>query len=317
MILRAAALASAAALIACAETVAEEAPETGDPFAPIELICDGVFAQGGFAICTLPEEAGHYRIEADVEGAVMGRGDSVAFIPIERDAAGTITVTAEGVQRNRQPLVEPFTIKITPREWDISRIDGLPPSKVTPRTPEEQAEVEADWLAKQDAWEHRALGEWWLEGFTAPITAAYRTSGVFGSQRILNGEPGRVHSGLDYAAPEGTAPADFVGTDVVAPAGGVVALADPDMYFEGGFVVLDHGMGLMSLFMHMSEVSVETGQEIAKGQRIGAVGSTGRSTGPHLHWGVRSLGVYVDPAALLSFDVSTSAALASAGSTPR
>src|SRR5690606_6108453 len=126
-------------------------------------------------------------------------------------------------------------------------------------------------------------------------------SGVYGSQRILNGEPGSPHFGIDYAASEGE--------PILAPAAGVVALADPDMYFEGGFVVIDHGGGVMSVFMHMSEVGVSTGQLVQAGDEIGKVGDTGRATGPHLHWGIRVRGTYIDPALAMAFDPRESAAL--------
>jgi murein DD-endopeptidase MepM/ murein hydrolase activator NlpD len=113
-----------------------------------------------------------------------------------------------------------------------------------------------------------------------------------------------VHQGYDMAAP--------VGTPVVAPSAGVVTLADPDLYYEGGTVFLDHGHGLLSVFMHLSEVNVAPGDAVARGEVIAKTGNTGRSTGPHLHWGVkwrnpasedRGADVYIDPALLLELPV--------------
>ena len=114
-----------------------------------------------------------------------------------------------------------------------------------------------------------------------------RISGVFGSQRILNGEPKTPHSGMDIAAP--------TGTPIRAPAPGIVRLAESDMYFEGGLVLLDHGHWLESAFLHMSRIDVEPGQRVEKGDIIGAVGATGRVTGPHLHWSLKWAGRLVDP----------------------
>ncbi|MDP2124682.1 MAG: M23 family metallopeptidase, partial [Parvibaculum sp.] len=120
---------------------------------------------------------------------------------------------------------------------------------------------------------------------TGPIT------GVFGSQRIYNGEPRRPHYGVDVAAP--------TGTPIVAPQAGIVTLAHSDMFFEGGLIFLDHGHGVTSVIMHMSRVDVTEGQAVARGDVLGAVGATGRATGPHLHWGMFWRGAQVDPVNLV------------------
>ena len=113
-----------------------------------------------------------------------------------------------------------------------------------------------------------------LAGFDWP--ASGRISGVFGSQRVLNGEPKRPHFGVEIAAP--------LGSPVRAAAEAIVTLAEPDLYYSGGTVILDHGHGLTSSYLHMSEVLVTVGQRVARGEAIGAVGAAGRSTGPHLDW---------------------------------
>lgn len=125
--------------------------------------------------------------------------------------------------------------------------------------------------------------------FIAPVNG--RISGVFGSQRILDGKPRQPHSGVDFAAPEGA--------PVKAPAAGSVTLVDPDMYFSGGTVILDHGHGISSVFIHLSRIDVRVGQRIARGEVIGAVGATGRATGPNLHWGVSWFETRLDPQLLL------------------
>ncbi len=113
-------------------------------------------------------------------------------------------------------------------------------------------------------------------------------SGVFGSQRILNGKPKRPHYGVDIAAPEGT--------DILAPTESIVRMAEKDLYYTGGTVMLDHGHGVTSVYSHLSSINVKVGDKINKGQKIGEVGSTGRSTGPHLDWRINWFSERLDPA---------------------
>ena len=118
-----------------------------------------------------------------------------------------------------------------------------------------------------------------------------RISGVYGSQRVLNGNPGRPHYGLDIAAP--------TGSPVYAPASGIVTLAHNDMYFSGGTLILDHGHGLSSSFLHLSEILVEAGTRVKKGDLIARIGATGRASGPHLDWRMNWLDRRVDPRPLV------------------
>ncbi len=113
-------------------------------------------------------------------------------------------------------------------------------------------------------------------------------SGVFGSQRILNGKPKRPHYGVDIAAPEGT--------DILAPTEAIVRMAEKDLYYTGGTVMLDHGHGVTSVYSHLSSITVKVGDKINKDQKIGEVGSTGRSTGPHLDWRINWFSERLDPA---------------------
>ena len=185
--------------------------------------------------------------------------------------------------------VERRSIEIEDREFKVDRIDGIDQSKVSGFTEAQLAKIGVDSKKKKDARKVTQDQADWVAGFSWPVTG--RISGVFGSQRILNGEPKRPHSGLDVAAP--------TGTEILAPAGGIVRLAESDMYFEGGLVLLDHGHWLESAFLHMSRIDVEPGQRIEKGDVIGAVGATGRVTGPHLHWSIKWAGTLVDPQLLL------------------
>ena len=129
-----------------------------------------------------------------------------------------------------------------------------------------------------------------LTGFTWPATG--RISGVYGSQRVLNGKPRNPHFGLDIAAPDGT--------EVFAPADGLVTLTHPDMLLSGGTIILDHGQGLSSTFLHLSKILVEAGSFVKQGELIALIGSTGRASGPHLDWRMNWLDRRVNPQPLLS-----------------
>lgn len=180
------------------------------------------------------------------------------------------------------------TLRPEPRTFDIQRIDGLPSEQVSPQ-PEVLARIREEAALARRARERRDARTDWSEGFIWP--AQGRISGVYGSQRILNGEPRAPHWGIDIAAP--------TGTPVQAPAAGLVTLIHPDMYFSGGTIFLDHGHGLVSAFLHLSEIKVATGQRVEQGEIIGLVGSTGRSTGPHLDWRLSLGEIRVDPMLLL------------------
>ena len=129
------------------------------------------------------------------------------------------------------------------------------------------------------------IGRTFLAGFRKPLEGP--VTGVYGSQRVYNGTPKNPHYGVDYAAPAGTI--------VRAPAAGVVQLAHSDLFYSGGTLIMDHGFGLNSSFLHLSAVLVSVGQEVKQGDPIGKVGSTGRATGPHLDWRMNWLNVRIDP----------------------
>ena len=138
--------------------------------------------------------------------------------------------------------------------------------------------------------QYRDQQAFYTAGFSWP--AQGRISGVYGSQRVLNGHPRNPHFGLDIAAP--------VGTDVRAPADGLVTLTHPDMLLSGGTIILDHGQGLSSAFLHLSEILVEAGTFVKQGDLIARIGATGRANGPHLDWRMNWLDRRVNPQLLLS-----------------
>jgi hypothetical protein len=203
---------------------------------------------------------------------------------IGRDEPGPVSLTVTG-PHGRTRLV---SIAVTPRDWPIERIEGVPPATVNPppaiaeRIAREQALVTAARLRDET---HVGFAQhfiWPVEG---------RISGRFGNQRVYNGEPKSPHSGMDIAAPGGT--------PVRAPAAGVVTFAERDLYLTGGTVLIDHGHGVSSNFLHLSRIDVRVGGAVEQGQPIGAVGATGRATGPHLHWGMNWFDVRIDPLLVL------------------
>lgn len=192
-----------------------------------------------------------------------------------RDAAATAHLQVGGQGQ---------TLDVAKRDWQIQRIDGLPPAKVTP-DPAQLARIAEENRQVAEARKRISVPATFLDGLAAPADGV--VSGVFGSQRVLNGEARAPHSGTDVAAP--------AGAPVRAVAAGTVTLAHADMYFTGQTVMIDHGLGVQSVYAHLSRTDVALGQQVAQGQVIGAVGASGRATGPHLHWGLSWLDVRLDP----------------------
>lgn len=216
--------------------------------------------------------------------AVMTTVDGRFVIGFDRDETGT----RELIVSSPNTPAEKLQLQVKPREYAIERVDGLPPRTVTP-DPEAAERIRQEAAMVSSARRLRDQRTDYVQGFAWP--AAGRISGVYGSQRILNGEPGRPHYGLDIAAP--------TGEPVYAPASGIVTLAHNDMYFSGGTLILDHGQGLSSTFLHLSEILVETGDEVQKGELIARIGATGRASGPHLDWRMNWLDRRVDPQLLV------------------
>jgi len=206
--------------------------------------------------------------------------DGHFLIGFGRDAAPSSVV--EAVLRDGRRVRE--ELLIAPRQWDIQSLPTLP--KGTTPTPEFLArrKIELERIAAARAVRSDSTG--WEERFVWPVSG--RISGVFGSQRIYAGEPGTPHGGVDIARP--------AGTPVAAPADGVVILAAESPFtLEGNLLMIDHGMGLNSAFLHLSRIDVHVGDHVRRGQQVGAIGMTGRATGPHLHWGMMWKGVRIDP----------------------
>ncbi|MSO75837.1 MAG: M23 family metallopeptidase [Alphaproteobacteria bacterium] len=235
------------------------------PAAAEPLSLSGSLAQGGL---TIGQTAPGASVALDGRPVpVDGQGRFLLGFGRDAPSTASLDVTLPSGERLRRELA------VTQRQYDIQRIDGLPPTQVTP-PPEEMARIRAEAALVQAARGEASERAGFASGFVWPATGPI--SGVYGSQRILNGEPRRPHVGVDVAAP--------AGTPVVATADATVALAHTAMYFAGGIVILDHGHGLTSSYLHLSRVDVARGQAVGRGEPIGAIGATGRVTGAHLHW---------------------------------
>jgi murein DD-endopeptidase MepM/ murein hydrolase activator NlpD len=158
--------------------------------------------------------------------------------------------------------------------------------------PDELKRIEEESQLKAEVFSASAAEPLWTSSFRAPVTASPTDS--FGARRMFNGKLVSIHKGMDFRA--------ATGTPVRASNGGVVVLARP-LYYEGNCVMIDHGLGLFTLSMHLSRIDVREGEQVATGDRLGLSGATGRVTGPHLHWAVRWQGAYLDPAKLLRLNL--------------
>lgn len=210
--------------------------------------------------------------------------DGVFVFGLDREAPASATLHFDCANGKSETI----TRTIAKREYQIERVEGLPPKTVTP-DPETAKRIEEEQARVADARKRDDDREDFLHGFALPAQGA-RISGVYGSQRVDNGVPKAPHMGLDMAVPEGT--------PIHAPAAGVVTFAASDLILTGGTILLDHGFGLTSSFLHMSRLDVKLGDRIKTGQIIGAAGKTGRATGPHVHWGFNWFDVRLDPALL-------------------
>jgi len=204
-------------------------------------------------------------------------------VPIDRDRKNNILIE---ICKNK--ICETNEITVLKRNFDIQEINGLPTKLVTPDEKVLERIIAENKIIKQSK-KILLENENFLNGFVQPVKGII--TGVFGSQRVLNGKPKSPHRGLDIANNECT--------PVVSTNDGIVILAEPDLYYTGGTIVVDHGYGVKSIYAHLASVDVTLNSKIKKNEVIGTVGSTGRSTGPHLHWGIMVFDTYVDPELLL------------------
>lgn len=252
-------------------------PRAAPPQKPLRFTLEGAARQGGVVLGTAPEGT----VALALDGAAVALAPDRRFlIAFDRDApaAATLTATIDDGRRFSEPL------SVAPGGWRIEKVDaaltaGHSSAEFSRLRPAELAQIAAARRIDVDT-------SGWRQRFAWPVHG--RVSGLFGAQRVYRGVPGSFHSGVDVAMPKGT--------PVLAPADGVIVLAtDHPFTLEGNLIILDHGMGLNSAFLHLSEIDVQVGERVVRGQRIGRVGATGRATGPHMHWGMKWRDARIDP----------------------
>jgi len=247
------------------------------------LTLSGVFTQGGVVRGTLPPES-----EVSFGGRKLTLTPNGHFVfGFGRDEV------SEAVLSWRIPggLTKQLQLSITPRDYPTQRVDGVPQNTVTP-SEDKLARIRSETALVKNARKQHSMQEYFEQAFIQPLIGP--KTGVYGSRRIYNGVPKRPHYGVDYAA--------AVGTLVKAPADATVSLVHDDMYYSGGTLIMDHGYGLSSTFIHLSEVLVKEGQAVKQGEYVAKVGAGGRSTGPHLDWRLNWFEVRLDPELILQLE---------------
>ncbi len=245
----------------------------------------GTLTQGGFAVFQVPVDSTVWLDDTRVNVTPDGK----AGVGFARDAkpASTLKVCVEG-------LCDTTPLRIASRTYKIQNVVGVPPKTVTPNKADEKR-IAADNIAIGSARAQTGALTAFADTFIPPVENA-PTSGVFGSRRTYNGHERSWHKGLDFAAP--------TGTPIRAPANGVVTLAR-STFMTGNLVMLDHGYGFSTLYAHMDTMAVKVGQHVQQGDTLGTIGTTGRSTGPHLHWGFYWRKIPLDPATLIGHNAAT------------
>lgn len=239
----------------------------------------GDLTQGGLVIAELPKG-----VKAQFSSDIAKQFGNKLLIGFHRDEKKSHKLSL--ILPNGQTLIQKFDIK--ERKYKVQKINNLPKKMVTPPESVYKRIAEDNKAVKKARMEVIAecnLKEGWVVPSKGTIT------GVFGSKRVLNGKPKQPHYGIDIAAPKGT--------PVIAPRSGKVTLVHNDMYYTGKTMIVNHGCGLTSTFIHLDKIDVKEGDVVRKGQKIAEVGSTGRSTGPHLDWRVNLLDIRLDPQLLL------------------
>lgn len=249
-------------------------------FSLAQLQLQGDLQQGGMVIGRAP-----VGVAVFYDGRQLPQTASGEFVlGFGRDESLQQALELEAADGRRQTL--PFTLE--KREYNLQRIEGVPGRTVNP-DPEHLQRIRAEAGQVKTARNSDTDIRGFLQSFQWPVQGPI--TGVYGSQRIYNGEPRRPHFGIDIAAPKGT--------DILAPADGVVSLAHEDMFFSGGTMVIDHGHGISTSYLHMSKLLVAVGDTVKQGQPIGLVGATGRATGPHLCWRLNWYQERLDPELLV------------------
>ena len=237
---------------------------------------EGEFKQGGLLIGQVQE--GQTVI---YHGKTLNLTINNQFLlGLGRNAPTTTSITINS--QDQEP--ETITLKIAPRQYNIQKIEGVPAKTVSPPASDLQR-IKQDASMVRESRKLVSNKQDFLKGFIKPANGP--VTGVYGSQRFYNGVPKSPHYGIDYAAP--------IGTAVIAPADGVVTFAHNDLFYSGGTLIIDHGHGLSSTFLHLSQILVKPDQQVTLGMEIAKIGATGRATGPHLDWRMNWFDQRIDP----------------------
>ena len=244
------------------------------------IILSGSKIQGGLLIGQVEPDTKVYLGDTQIKVAENG----VLVLGFGRDAELAQSLTIISASGNKH--LEPITLK--KKDYKIQRITGISKKIMSPNK-KNQARSRSDAVLVRKAREIDSARQDFLNGFIQPVEGP--VTGVYGSQRFYNGQPKRPHFGVDYAAP--------VGTPVMAPASGKVTMTHDDMFYSGGTLIIDHGLGVSSTFLHLSKILVKEGEEVRQGDIIALVGKSGRATGAHLDWRINWFKVRIDPQEVL------------------
>jgi murein DD-endopeptidase MepM/ murein hydrolase activator NlpD len=239
----------------------------------------GSFQQGGLVLGQLAKSE-----TVSYNGKLLKLNDNRQFLlgfGRNQPVTAEITIHQQSGDRN-------IVLNIAPRDYAIQKIEGVPQKTVTPSDTDIHR-IKQDISIVKKARSLVSDKDDFTAGFIQPANGPI--TGVYGSQRYYNGVAKSPHYGIDYAAP--------TGTPVLAPAAGVITMVHDDMFYSGGTLILDHGHGLSSTFLHLSEILVEEGQRVASGSVIAKIGASGRATGPHLDWRMNWLDQRIDPQLVL------------------
>ena len=243
------------------------------------LTIEGTFIQGGLLFGkTKPNSKIFFN---DKKIFVNNEGDFLLGISRDEKKENLLIV-------NNENKVEKYNINILSRKYKIQKIDGLPKNKVTPNQKElKRIKKESKLINKyKNIFLDKTL---YKSGFVWPVEG--KITGEYGSQRILNGQPRRPHFGTDIVA--------SLGSKIIAPSDAIVAFTFEDTFFNGKMIILNHGLGLNSIYSHLNKIYVKEGDKLKQGDLLAEVGSTGRVTGPHLHWGISIFNTAIDPEKLI------------------
>lgn len=251
--------------------------------APLPFGLRGRFEQSGYAVGQATPNA-----ELWLNGTLRGltSPEGWFYIGIDRDGVSPYRIDIRTPAGSNS-----FDLAFTTRTYDVQRVDGLPPETVTPTSPDVLERIKRDAALKAEAFASRDNDDTFKGAFIYPLKN-FIVSGQFGNQRILNGVPKSPHYGFDMAAP--------TGTPIYAPQGGLVVLAESDLFYEGGLTLIDHGQGVISMYLHQSNVLVSKGERVVQGQLLGLVGAKGRATGPHLCWRLKWGDFHMDPSRMVT-----------------